>query len=234
MPAAAAISAADAVNGIDECWREIGVRGDQSCPKLETHLHCRNCPTHAQIARQLLDRPLPPGYREEWTRLFARPADDEGDRGAPVNMLIFRLGAEWLGLPAAICQEIAELRPIHSLPHRRSAAIRGIVNVRGELLVCVSLSELLGIDTETSVRSEGRLAAFRRLVVTGEEGRRSAFEVDEVHGLHSFDGHSLGPVPATIGKATASVVTGVLAWNDRAVGCLDESRLIDLIDRSIA
>ena len=44
--------------GIVECWREIGVSGDRSCPELEKHLHCRNCPTHAQIARKLLDLSL--------------------------------------------------------------------------------------------------------------------------------------------------------------------------------
>ena len=45
-----------ATDGIDECWREIGVSGDRTCPELVEHLHCRNCPTHAQIARKLLDR----------------------------------------------------------------------------------------------------------------------------------------------------------------------------------
>ena len=189
---------------------------------------------HAKIARQLLDRPLPPGYREEWTQLFARPARDDTAPGALDTVLIFRLGNEWLGLPAAACQEIAEPRRIHSLPHRRSSAVTGIVNVRGELLVCVALAELLGIEAAAASAAGGRLTAFRRLVVIGEEGRRSAFEVDEVHGLHSFDRRDLGAVPATIGKATASIVAGIIAWNDKAVGCLDSARLADLVDRSIA
>jgi len=208
--------------------------GGQPGPETETSRPGRNGASHAQIARRLLDRPLPPGYREEWTRLFARPASEEVDHDALTSVLIFRLGTEWLGLPAASCQEIAEPRPIHSLPHRRSGAVRGIVNVRGELLVCVSLSELLGIDTEAAPRAGERITAFRRLVVIGTAGGRSAFEVDEVHGLHTFDRHGLGAVPATIGRAAASVVTSVLPWNDRAVGCLDETRLTELIDRSIA
>ncbi|MGO4405963.1 chemotaxis protein CheW [Bosea sp. RAF48] len=221
-------------SGIDECWREIGVRGDQSCPQLETHLHCRNCPTHAQIARQLLDRTVPQGYREEWTRFFAKPASKGANQDTLETVLIFRLGAEWLALPAAACQEIAEPRPIHSLPHRRSTAVRGIVNVRGELLVCVALSELLGIDADAVPRTSERITAFRRLIVVGAEGPRSAFEVDEVHGLHSFDRNELGTAPATIGKAAASAVAGVIAWNGRAVGCLHDERLAGLIDRSIA
>lgn len=221
-------------DGIAECWREIGVSGDRSCPELDEHLHCRNCPTHAQIARKLLDRPLPPGYRDTWTEHFAR-RDEKAPEGEEIDsVLIFRIGEEWLGLPAAICREIAEPRPVHSLPHRRSEAVRGIVNVRGELLICVSLSALLGIGTATSSRGAERIAVFPRLVVTGEETKHVAFEVDEVHGLHAYRAHERGAVPATVGRSAASVVATMIPWNGRAVGCLDATRLLDLIDRSIA
>ncbi|WP_377839143.1 chemotaxis protein CheW [Bosea sp. UC22_33] len=219
---------------IEECWREIGVSGDRSCPKLDDHLHCRNCPTHAQIARKLLDRPLPPGYRDEWTQHFAG-RDEKAPEGEEIDsVLIFRIGEEWLGLPAAICREIAEPRPVHSLPHRRSEAVRGIVNVRGELLICISLPALLGIGGASASRSAERIAIFPRLVVTGEDSRHVAFEVDEVHGLHAYRAHERGAVPATVGRSAASVVATMIPWNGRAVGCLDAGRLLDLIDRSIA
>lgn len=221
-------------DGFEECWREIGVSGDRTCPELDEHLHCRNCPTHAQIARKLLDRPLPPGYRDTWTQHFARP-DEKAPEGEEIDsVLIFRIGEEWLGLPAAICREIAEPRPVHSLPHRRSEAVRGIVNVRGELLICVSLPALLGIGAMSSSRGAERIAVFPRLVVTGEEARHVAFEADEVHGLHAYRAHERGAVPATVGRSAASVVETMVPWNGRAVGCLDAGRLLALIDRSIA
>lgn len=228
------VEARPTTDDIEECWREIGVRGDRSCPELDEHLHCRNCPTHAQIARKLLDRPLPPGYRDEWTQHFARhdgkaPEDEETG-----SVLIFRIGEEWLGLPAAICREIAEPRPIHSLPHRRSEAVRGIVNVRGELLICVSLPALLGIGGAAASRGAERIAVFPRLVVTGEDTRHVAFEADEVHGLHSYRAHERGAVPATVGRSAASVVETMIPWNGRAVGCLDAGLLLGLIDRSVA
>ena len=221
-------------DGIAECWREIGVSGDRSCPELEKHLHCRNCPTHAQIARKLLDRPLPPGYRDEWTQHFAG-RNEKAPEGEEIDsVLIFRIGEEWLGLPATICREIAEPRPIHSLPHRRSEAVRGIVNVRGELLICVSLPALLGIGAAAAVRGAERIAVFPRLVVTGEGAQHVAFEVDEVHGLHAYRAHERGAVPATVGRSAASVVATMIPWKGRAVGCLDAGRLLALIDRSIA
>ena len=55
-----------------ECWNRIGIGGDRSCPELETHIHCRNCPVHAQAARAFFDRPAPEGYLADWTELLAQ------------------------------------------------------------------------------------------------------------------------------------------------------------------
>ena len=35
---------------INDCWNRIGVRGDASCPELEQHVHCRNCPVYSAAA----------------------------------------------------------------------------------------------------------------------------------------------------------------------------------------
>lgn len=226
-------TALEMTSAIDDCWRRIGVAGDGSCPELAEHLHCRNCPVYARTGRQLLDRPLPPGYREEWTRLYAGEATAAGQAERD-TVLILRIAGEWLAVPVALCQEIAAPRPVRSLPHRRSAALRGIVNVRGELLVCLSLAELLGIGASGGEAAGGRLAAFGRLIVIGGEGGRVAFEADEVHGLHSHDRGALEPVPATIGRSGTNAVAAMLPWNGRAVGCLDAKVLLDLVDRSIA
>ena len=97
-------------------------------------------------------------------------------------------------------------------------------------LVDRAITRSLGVPA----RSEGRLAAFQRLVVIGGRGGRTAFEVDEVHGLHGYDRGELGPVPATVGRSATTAVSAMLPWNGRAVGCLDAATLLDLIDRSIA
>ncbi|HKI70410.1 MAG TPA: hypothetical protein VKA67_12520, partial [Verrucomicrobiae bacterium] len=57
----------------NDCWDKIGVNGDSSCPELEKHIHCRNCPVYTGAALQLLNRPLPVDYRHEWAEHFARP-----------------------------------------------------------------------------------------------------------------------------------------------------------------
>ncbi|MEM7650108.1 MAG: chemotaxis protein CheW, partial [Cyanobacteria bacterium P01_A01_bin.70] len=34
-----------------DCWNQIGVRGDRTCPTLETVIHCHNCPVYSQAGR---------------------------------------------------------------------------------------------------------------------------------------------------------------------------------------
>lgn len=130
---------------VHDCWRTIGVQGNGTCAELQQFVHCRNCPVFSAAALQLLDRPLWAEYLQERTRHYAearRPATP-----ARLSVLVFRLGCEWLALPTVACQEIVERRFIHSLPHRRNGVVLGLVNVRGELVVCVSLARMLGLET---------------------------------------------------------------------------------------
>src|SRR5262245_30736571 len=129
---------------VKDCWNSIGVRGDVSCPELKERVHCRNCPVYSAAAAHSLDREPPAGYAEHWT---AQARQQKGtDDQAALSVLLFRLGAEWLALPTKVLTEIASPRPIHSLPHRRSNAVLGLANIRGTLLVCVSLRDLLALD----------------------------------------------------------------------------------------
>lgn len=223
-------SAAMAAEPLRDCWNRIGVQGDGSCPALAAHVHCRNCPVYAAGAAALLERDLPAAYRAEWTRHFAigKQALEQGSR----SVFVFRLGREWLALPTAVLEEVAAARVVHSLPHRRTGEVLGLVNVRGELLVTVSLAAVLG--TEVADR-EARGAADRRLlVVVQRNGGRLAFPVDEVQGVHRFQPSELGDVPATVAQASTAYATAVLSWSGRSIGCLDAQRLFEALDRSLA
>src|SRR5947208_600171 len=119
---------------IDACWQKIGVDGDRSCPELPKAIHCRNCQVYSDAGLRLLNRPLPEEYRRESTAHFGR----EKILAPPArsSILLFRINAEWLALPTQAFQEVAEWRKVHSLPHRRQSVVLGLVNIRGELLIC--------------------------------------------------------------------------------------------------
>jgi chemotaxis-related protein WspD len=213
-----------------DCWNTIGVRGDRSCTELKTHVHCRNCSVHAGAASRLLEHAPPEGYIEDWTQYAAtRHRGSDADRQ---TVLIFRLGQEWLALASPIVTEVTERRAIHSLPHRRRGTLLGLVNIRGELLVCVSLTHALGLDSSQAGPVSDRLVHDRMLVLRHKD-TRIVCAVDEVHGIHSFATKTLKDLPATVGKAATAHATSVLPWREHSVGILDESALFQTLQRSL-
>ena len=214
---------------IRACWNEIGVSGNATCPELQQVIHCRNCPVYSKAGVQLLDRPLLPEYRRAWTEHFVQV--EKAASPARHSALIFRINAEWLALPTPAFQEVAERRPVHSLPHRRQGVVLGLVNVRGELLICVSLGHLLGLD-RSPIRETPR-PAYDRLLVAKWDGQRFVFPADEVRGILRFQTPELQEPPATLAKSRLSHTQGILYWQDRAVGLLDADLLLSSLNRSL-
>lgn len=206
---------------LDACWSRVGVSGDGSCSELVTHVHCRNCPAYARAGARLLNRPMPVEYRREWTAHVAAPKPRAVATDSSVTL--FRIGPEWLALDTLLVEEVAEHRPMHSLPHRRLGVVLGLVNVRGELVICVSLARLLQLGQDVA-RDPAR-RSFHRLIVFNPEHGRVAFPVDEVQGVHRFSRTELQPPPATVARDRRSLTLGLLTWRDHTVGYLDSAAL---------
>jgi chemotaxis-related protein WspD len=216
---------------INDCWNHIGVHGDTSCVELAQHLHCRNCPVYSTSAQRLLNAPLPPDYANFWTRHFAQASVIA--ETATQSAIIFRLGTEWLALPTVLCSEVAGMRSIHSLPHRRDKAVLGITNVRGELLVCLSLATILGLSASAPSGHASHTMTVQRLLVFRGVAAAVVFPVDEVDGVYRYGAAHLTEVPATVSKTQATYTKAILWWSQRTVGVLDEQRLFTTIDRSL-
>ena len=108
----------------------------------------------------------------------------------------------------------------------------GLVNVRGELLICISLARALGIDGAGGAPA-GRLA-HRRMVVLRSAASKLVCAVDEVHGLHEAGSSAVRAVPATIARGAATHATAMLQWRDRSIGVLDDTLLFASVRRSLA
>ena len=213
-----------------DCWNTIGVRGDASCSELARYVNCYNCPVHAAAALELLDSPPPDGYQQEWTALFAQPARDLEPDGQSV--VVFRVGTEWFALPASVVVEVSDVRPTHSLPHRRGGIAIGITNVRGELLVCASLAAILGIGAAAEPAharpSAGRLLVLRR------DDVRAACPVDEIHGVERVRRRDLREVPTTLAKAASRFSTQLMTVQARSVGLLDDAQVFHALKKALA
>jgi len=212
-----------------DCWNTIGVEGNGSCGELVKFVHCRNCPVYSAAGLQLLNRPLSPDYRAEQTAHYA--ARKKLTTPARLSVVIFRLETECFALPTPVFQEVAEQRPQHSLPHRKRSLALGIVNVRGELLVCASLARLLGVSETTA---HGRRGHLDRLLVASWNGQRVAFPVDEVFGIHRFQQDEVRDAPSTVSRSTLTYTRGVVLWRDRPVGFLHAESLFAALNRGLS
>jgi chemotaxis-related protein WspD len=213
------------------------VFGDRSCPELPAVGHCHNCPVFAGAGRRFLDAPAPGGYAQEWARRLATPLEEADTELCSV--LTFRIGEEWLALAVQVLVEVSGPRAVHRVPHR-GGLLAGLVNIRGELHLCVRLGQLLGIapagDTSPtrqrgsdSPQPDAPAKPAGRLLVVRRDGEGWVFPVDEVDQVQRFAVRELKPAPATLSRATAKLSRGVFVWRERAIGYLDEAALFQTV-----
>lgn len=226
------MSASDTLNvthedarAIDDCWNRIGIHGDKSCPLLEEHIHCRNCSVYSAAATRLLDR-----YSLQQDQRDAVVSKVETDVKTR-SLLMFRLGEEWLGLATRSLVEVAPLQAIHSLPHQRSRALLGVANVRGALVACLSLVELLDLDGSVAPVGGGRV--MPRMLIIAAHGGPVVVPVDEVDGIHAIDERILDAASQSGAQASAKYTRGVLQYRGRSLRWLDEEQLLSAVTRSL-
>lgn len=210
---------------IDDCWNRIGVRGDHSCPELQHYLRCLNCATFATAAVDMLDRAA---TEDDLITSWGQAEDMHAHKDKTQSVLVFRVGEEWLALPPQRITEVAPYNVIHSLPHQKNNAVLGLTNIRGVLVLCVSLAHMLHIQADPKAQQRTRL-----LVVT-HAGQKLVFPVDEVHGVYRYGQSELLAVPTTLTHSGVSYTQNLITWENHQVGLLDCELLYYTLNRSLA
>lgn len=190
--------------------------------------------SHGVNSESLFDRPLPEDYRREWTAQIAEQRETHVRQTQSV--LVFRIGAEWLSLPIGLLEAVVPRRPVHTLPHHRGGIVLGLVTLRGQLRLCVSLAKLLGIAEATESQTVIGVGADRvipRYLIIGERAdQRVVIPVDEVYGIVRYGPDAVRELPATLAAGTR-YTNNVLLWNGRTVSQLDGALLLYAIERAI-
>ncbi len=221
------------MNNTDNCWKRIGVWSSNGprCPELAKVIHCRNCEVFTRAGRNLLDRPLPEGYTTEWADILA--SEKEENLFNMISVVIFRIEDEWLALPTQIFTEvIAPDRLLrHGLPHRGNTVLMGLINVRGEIQLLVSLKELLNIEGDAG-ESMGR-KIYKRMMVIQHDGEKWVFPVNEIRGIHRVHPNIFENVPVTVAKAQSTFTKGIFKWEDKHVAFLDDDLLFFSLTRNV-
>ena len=169
---------------MNDCWNTIGVWSlvAERCTRLQEVIHCQNCDVYKQAGRSRLGQQADAVYLQEWTdNLAQKPVDENQNESSAIT---FRLGEETYALSTMVLNDVTHPRQAHRIPHRSNNILSGLVNIRGELVLCISLTGLLGLrkhpETDTG-----------RMIVAQFDELTVAFLVDQVDGAGDVD--LLGP-----------------------------------------
>jgi chemotaxis-related protein WspD len=239
--AAGATAATAAASQLDDCWNRIGVFGDRSCQELPSCVHCRNCPVYSAAGRSLLERLPPSDYLEEWTTVLAdTQRGSERSRlstdGSVVrsdqslSVMIFRLATELFALPVGVFLEVSAPFVVHSVPGRSNRLFLGMVNVRGEIMLAASLSNLLDLSPPPDEEQQpgGRMA-----VASSPQGKW-VFPVEEIFGIYLFHRDHVNAAPAVITNSQQSYTCGIFQWQHRSVSLLDSDQIFEALNQQIS
>ena len=171
---------------------------------------------------------MPDNYIDINTEAYRQSKSNEAQN--LTSCVIFRKDNEWLALSSAILNEISERKSIHSLPHFSSKLIAGLVNIRGELEICIALENALSLKHH-EVQSE-RISA--RMIVIVLDSGKYVIEADEVHGIFKVPADSIKQPPVTLSQDENNLISGVFDYDDRHIGLLDSKRLNRLTTESLS
>ena len=160
---------------------------------------------------ELLERE--PSFEERalWTELNASEDSTKQKEQSFLSVLIFRLGSELLAIETMEFEEVMEKGPVHRVPHRTGRILQGLVNIRGRLVLCLSLHALL-----SGANDFGESSHF--LVLDGPQGRL-AFPVSEVLGIDKITLQNLQP------PRESSFIKAILTWHQHSVGLLEAEKV---------
>ncbi len=219
---------------LDDCWNRQGVwgQGQERCTELDRYGHCHNCPVFSHAARRLLDRDIPDAYANEWAAVLASPKEFQWSN--PYSSFVFRIGPEWLAFPSSIIREVIARSRIHKIPHRREPMLKGLVNVRGKLEICISVGAVLGIRPAAMGNEQNKSSERERLIVAEREGFCVAFPVSEVKGIVHYDIDRVADPPVSVTGAQDAYTGGILKIDGIEVGIIDEKLFFQTVKRGLA
>lgn len=218
------------------CWKIIGVwaMAENRCPELDRVIHCRNCEYFTQAGRKLLERDYPEQYRNEWTDVMAVVKEEESYR--TISCVIFRIEREWLALRTRVFSEMIDSEGLktHTIPHRKNPVLIGLINIRGEIQLCVSLKTILNIESNSKNHiREAESGGKQRMMVMDSQGEKWVFPVRDIQGVYRIHPSSFQNVPVTVVKSDSTFTRGIFEWKNKHVAYLDDELLLFSLNRSV-
>lgn len=136
----------------------------------------------------------------------------------------FKIGDEEYGIPVMEVQEVIKPQMVTPIP-LASEFIRGLINLRGQIVSCLSLRRLFGQDDNLE-------KDHMNIIVRGDEGLFSLV-VDEVTDIIDIKNDDVEKAPDTINPNLKKYVDKIFKRENGLVILLDIKKLIDLKDLNV-
>jgi chemotaxis signal transduction protein len=181
--------------------------------------------SHDRAILRLLERPVTDADLAAGAAWAARPAIVH--EGVTIGLLLFRLGDETAALPAKLLRRVTPWARPTPIPHRTTSVMRGVCNIRGELILCADLHRLLGLpNRRTSGARPADASDARRMVVIGPRDAPWVFEVDRLVGIERVAAAQIHAPPVTVEHAMPAYTTGISGIGGEQVTVLDGERVL--------
>jgi purine-binding chemotaxis protein CheW len=132
----------------------------------------------------------------------------------------FSLGDLFLGIEVLKVQEVIRAQAMTRVPLAQRA-IRGLINLRGQIVTAIDLRERLGLPALADGREP------MNVVVRTDEGAVSLL-VDEIGDVLETDPANYEDPPETLSQAARQLIRGVYKQPDRLLLVLDTDKALGL------
>ena len=150
--------------------------------------------------------------------------NSEGTAGELKQLISFTVGAEEYGLELLRVKEVIRMRQITWLP-KAPACVKGIINLRGDVIPIVDLRERLGLQSIEDT-------AMTRVIVVEVEGRPVGMVVDSASQVVRVPADQFEPPPPMLGMATQGFITGVGKLDGKLIITIDVDRILSTEEMS--
>lgn len=136
--------------------------------------------------------------RSDYWRNLEETSEEVASSGEEYTTV--RCAGRRYGLPAALCREVLKLPRLVRVP-RLPDHLRGIFNLRGEIVAVTDICPLLGQERQ-------ELSDSCRLVVVEKGEMKTALLVSSVEGLGMIENDSVEPLTEGAGQGARDLIRG--------------------------
>lgn len=111
----------------------------------------------------------------------------------PARHVVFSASGEWFALPLSSVREVAIPQPPFARVPRTSDAVRGVMNLRGRVVVVVDLAALMGLPAQPLRGGQGQVLILDR------DKRALGLLIGNIRGVETFVTPAEGEDPVVRG-----------------------------------